>query len=727
MENPFLLPADCYVRDLNPIRDWAEQTAWYGSKMLGRDYQQCLEHLKAKITSGKLQVKDPDVVFYHRGDNGDRHKQSTTLRRYLNNIVSQGHILAPTGTAYLHPSVKESHVVGFLDENVVLRKNYKKTAAKFEAEGNVAQYLYFHNMQDNTKRDNNAVSGGFVAEGSIIMNKTAHSTLTSVTRSIASLSNSCNERLIEGNRHYYSPEIILGNITSICSRTDYQAVEEAVRTYGLITPTVEQVVACIRRSSDLYFQDTRKIEKIQALVEKMNDLERCAFVYTGDLYHIRVLNDSFMRGFCQRLSARGDTTPHEDVVAKLYKADELVVNYAHQINLSMMRGKGKDYAKMPESELFILYNTVLNIVDTIQFFKPFLKAFFLTRNSPPTMASMPKMLRRAVVLSDTDSTMFSVDSWNQWYFGKIHFSDEAYALAGSIMYMTTQSIAHILAQFSANLNVEKKRLFTLAMKPEYVFPVFAQTSVAKHYYTAMAVKEGQVYDKLKMEIKGVHMKDSTVPKNIIKGAADEMKAIIERIMEGRQLSLYDILNKTMDVENEIESSLKQGETTYLKRLQVKPRSSYKEKTEEEKKFNAKGEEIDHTNHRHYTCWERCFVPHSKNCHSYEAPPYQAVTIPILLTSATTTNQWLSGLENRAFAEAFASWMVDHGIKTLSQLHIPIGHCQNFGIPEELTPILDFKRIILGLTRSYRNVVESHGFYSKPEMMFSEQFSNIRQL
>lgn len=721
MENPFLLPTDHYVREINPIKDWAEQTAWYGSRLTGRSFEACLEHLKKKVTTNQVGMVDPSVVFYHRADNGDRHKQSAPLRGYINNITKNGHVLAATGTVYLHPSVKRSNIVEYLDENVALRKRYKKAAQKFEAEGNKDQYSYFNNSQDNAKRDNNSVSGGFVADGSVIQNTSAHSTLTSTTRSIASLSNACNERVIEGNRHYYSPDMIINNIASIAINTNYEEVEFAVNEYRLAIPTVEETMACIRRSSDLYFRDTRKLAKIELLVQKMLPLERVAFVYTGDLYHLRKLNQEFMYRFISDLSRRGDTTPVEDVVSKLYKTDELVVNYAHQINITMLKGKGKDYDKLTPDEQCILYNTAINIIDVINHYKPFLKAFFLTKNSPPTMASMPKMIRRAVVLSDTDSTMFSVDSWVKWYFGKLDFGDDGFAVGGAVMYMATQSIAHILAHFSANMNVERSRLYSLSMKPEYVFPVFAQTSVAKHYYTAMLVKEGNVYADIKMEVKGVHMKDSTVPKNIIQGAANAMEAIIRQVMAGGKLSLYNILNKAMDAERDILNSLERGETTYLKRLQIKSKESYKDR---EVKLNAKGESIDQTNFRHYTCWERCFA--DKYGH-YEPPPYTSVTIPIILTSAKNTSEWLNGLPDQTFAKNFVEWMEDHNIRVLTQIHIPIAHCVNFGIPEELKPILDRKRIVLGLTRSFRNVVESHGFFSKAEMMFVEQFSNIHQV
>lgn len=719
MQNPFLLPVEAYQREIDPIGDWVRQTAWYASKMLGVDIEKAKQHLLSKLKNKEVQFNNPTVLMFHREENGDKFKKTTSLQSYINSIVGSGHILAPTGTSYLHPTVLRSKIVDYLDENVVMRKKLKKTAQKHEAEGNVILYNFYNTGQDNAKRDNNAVSGGFVAEGSVIKNKSAHSTLTSTTRSIASLSNASNERLIEGNRHYYSPDIIINNITSICSSSNYEHVAEALDLYRLKAPSVDETIACIQRSSDLYFRDTRKINEIRKLVEKLDDLERSAFVYTGDFYHLRVCNPEIIRQFITELSRKGDSTPVEDVISKLYKTDEMVVNYAHQVNITMLKGKGKDYEeKLTFEEQCILYNTCQNIINVIMKYQPLLKAFFLTKNTPPTMASVPTMIRRAVVLSDTDSTMFSVDSWVQWYFNKLDFSDEGFAVAGAVMYMATQSMSHILAHFSANMNVERTRLFSLAMKPEYVFPVFAQTSVAKHYYTAMLVKEGNVYKDIKMEIKGVHMKDSTVPKNIITAAASQMERVIRTVMAGNKLSLMEIVNEATIIENNIIESIKKGETTYLRRIQIKDKSSYKNEIE---KYNDKGERIDVTNYRHYTCWQRCFAAKYGNA---ETPPFSAVTIPLKLTNASATNSWLNSLEDKEFASNFAEWMTDHKITSLTQLHIPIAFCQNHGVPPELIPILDVKRVVLALTRSFRNIVESHGLFPKSETMLTEQFYSL---
>lgn len=705
-QNNFLLPAEDYQRSISPVKDWIKQTALYASKMTGKNYDACVAHLEKKLKSKAVPFMNPMVVYFERGENGDREKQMCTLSSYIQGTLRNNEILAPTFTTYLHPSVKRSVIVDLLDKNVAERKMYKKTSQKYEAEGNIVLFNYYHQMQDNAKRQNNSVSGGFVAEGSVINNKSAHSTLTSTTRSISSLSNASNERVIEGNRHYFTPQIALDNLISIVAETNHEAIDFAVRHYDLVYPTVEQTVKCVKRSTDLYWRDRKALRGIESFIERLSPTERASIVYTGDLYHLRIYNDSFIRQFIADFSKRGDETPTDDVISRIHKTDEQIVNYAHQINITMMKGKGKDYEKLTESERYILFNTCKSIDGAIEKYKPLLKAFFLTKNSPCTIATIPSMIRRTVVLSDTDSTMFSCDNWVDWYFGDLTFADEGFAVAGAVMFIATQSIAHILALFSANMNVERSRLFTLSMKPEYVFPVFAQTSVAKHYYTAVLVKEGSVYKDIKMEIKGVHMKDSTVPSNIISGAASEMESIVRQVMRGEDISLKEKIQATAKVEQDILASLYQGESTYLKRFKIKEEAAYK-----------KGG--DESPYQYYTLWQTVFAPTYGDA---PPPPYNAVRIPLDLPNKTALKEWFDKMPNRELANRFMKWMADNQKAGITSFPIPTQHCASKGVPEELKMVMNSRKIVLTLTKSYRNTLESLGYFPKNDLLVSEQLA-----
>lgn len=699
-KNAFLLDPDQYKRNIDPIGDWARQTALYASRMLGRPYEECLEHLRKKIRNKTIKPVNPTVVYYQRGDNGDKHKKTIPLLAYITDVIQNKEILAPTFTTYLHPSVKQSLIVDFMDQNVTLRSKFKKLSQKYKAAGEEELGKYYHQAQDGAKRDNNACSGGFVAEGVIISNKSAHSTLTSMTRSMSSLSNASNERLIEGNRHYHTVDIALNNVISIVTETDHKVIREAIDTFRLTVPSVEDVMHCIKRSTDPYFSDSSQLRQIQDFVEKLNEEERASVVYTGDLYHLRILNEHFIRTLLTEMSRRGMPVEVEDPIKKIHSYDESIVNFAHQICISLMEGHGKDYAKMPHDSVLILADTCRLIQESVEKYRLLFRAFFLTKNSPATISTIPFMTRRSVVLSDTDSTMFSTDNWVLWYFGEMTYKDEDYAVGGAVSFIATQSIAHLLAIFSANMNVARNRLFTLSMKPEYVFPVFAQTSVAKHYYTYTKVQEGNVFGKVKFEVKGVHLKDSSVPVNIIEQSSSNMKKILDTVMSGKPISLMEHIEDLAKMEREIIDSLYSGEVKYLKRIRIKEASSYKQ-------------EAELSNYAYYTLWERCFAPAYG---STPPPPFGAVRIPLDLGSRTKLALWVESIKDTPTGKLLGDWVREKNANGLSTMAIPISHCLSHGVPEELKKAMDVRRIVLALTKSQRIVLESLGYFPKRDRM-----------
>ncbi len=700
----FLLPVDEYQQHIDPIKDWIDQSALYVSKMKGMPYEVARGKILEKLKSGQIKPNNPKIVCFERGENQDREKTVVPLSKYLKDVKEHGNILAPTFTTYHHPSVMPSEIVGFLDFRVAGRNRFKKEAARQKALGNMIAYVYNHNQQDSAKRTNNATSGSFVAEGSVINNPSAHSTLTSVTRSIGSLSNASNERLISGNRHYYTPQIALNNLISISSGMEAVHIQAAMDKYNLHWPTADETMECVKRSLSLYSYEIEGLKDIRAFIDKMTPIERAAFVYNGDFYHLRVYNPEMIRAFIDELSYIDDTATFEDPIAILKAADGLTINYAHQVSMSTVKGIGTDYSKIDYKAQCRMAFIAQNIDKTVIKYKDFLRAFFLTKNLPCTIATIPKMMRRSVVLSDTDSTMFSVDEWVLWYFGKLDFSDRGFAVAGSVMYIATQSIAHILAQFSANMNVERKRLFTLSMKPEYCFPVFVQTPVSKHYYTAKLVQEGNVYSDIEMEIKGVHLKDSSVPKQIILDAAICMEKIIRTVMSGKKVSLMEYLTRTADIERMILSSLEAGEVTYLKRNKVKEAKSYKK-------------EPIKSPYQFFMLWEHCF---SAKYVSAVKPPYNAVRVPVTLTSRRKIKEWLDAMEDRVIAAKIEEWYTRTGQTKVTQLLLPIDICLSYGIPAEIKSIVDRQKIVLSLTKAHRNVLESLGFCSKPNMLISQQ-------
>lgn len=707
--NAFLKPIEFYQREVSPISQYADQMSFYLSKMTGKDIAVCREFIGQGFKTNSFPgLVDPKVTYYQRDEVGDRYKHECSLSRYLQDVNKNQEILAPTFTTYMNTSQKRSLLVEFLDANVARRSKAKKEAFKAKAEKKTELYIIKNNEQTNMKLYNNSMSGAFATKGSVLNNPTAHSTLTSITRTESSLGNASNEKIIAGNRHYRTPDITFDNIISITSSLDKPKILEIMTKYSLHYPTVKDVVDCIQYSSDLYWKDTKAFQKIYDFILALDDIERAGFVYISDLFHLRKHNNLFIKHFLTKLAFKNfalneETKSIDQYSDEMRKFDEHIVNYAHQICMTEVKGLGKDYSKMSVENLKTLCHTCDNIKNTVNSYSDFIDAFFLTKNTPASTAFIPNMIRRAVVLSDTDSTMFSVDEYVTWYFGELVFTDEAFALAGAVMFIATQCIGHVLALFSANMNVERKKLFSMAMKPEFVFPVFAQTSVAKHYYTCIAVQEGNVFQDLEMEIKGVHLKNSASPKSIIKPAHDRMRIILEKIMKGEKISIIEEIKLVADLERHIIKSLGNAEVEYYKQSKIKNHESY-----------SRDKEL--SPYVYHMLWEDVFAAKYK---SIEPPPYGVIKIPTTIENVTALKAWVESIKDRELASRLAEWIGKLNKTSLPTIYISVQYVISHGIPEEIKPIINFKKIVLDLTNVNRMILESLGYCPKSEWMLSE--------
>lgn len=700
----FLKPAEFYQRDVNPLGHYVEQNSFYLSKVTGRPIERCRSFVRQGIRQKTFKgVVDPVIHHFERDEHGDREPTCNKLSSYISDAGKQNLILVPTFTAYIPTSQKESLLVEFVDGNVKKRSINKKAAAKAKAEGDISLYINKNNEQDNNKRYNNSLSGTFGSEGNVLRNPTAHNTLTSIIRTVSSLGNGSNEKIIAGNRHYRSPDITMYNIIAMTTVCDKEAINQVLAKYRLKVPSVDDVMDCITYSSDLYWRDGRAKAKIREFVEKLDDAERATVVYTGDLYHIRIHNESFVRGFIKNLSKQVDDVYMDNAIDILYKTDEQVVNYVHQICMSIARGIGKDYAKLDLDGVTTMAATALNVVNVIEEHRDLINTFFLSKVVPSSTAFIRDMVRRSVVLSDTDSTMFSVDEWVQWYFGDLRFTDEAYAVAGAVMFIATQCIAHSLAMFSANMNVERKKLFSLAMKPEYVFPVFAQTSVAKHYFTCIAVKEGSVYKTLEMEIKGVHLKNSASPRPLVAAVATGMEDILKTILSGKKISIVDKLTETAETERSISNSLMNDEPIYYKKSKIKDKTAY-----------SRTEEL--SPYLHHLFWCDIF---SQKYGQIDPPPYGVIKIPTTLLTKTDVKNWVEGIEDKLLAGRLSTWLAKYKKLKLPTIYISHSYLLSYGVPKEIKQVINVKKIQLDLTNSNRLILETLGYFPKPKLLISE--------
>lgn len=700
----FVKEPDQYNRDINPIRHYIEQSAYYLHIQTGDDIEQCRQFVINTIKANEnKEFRDPVVQFLHRGDNGDRVKEYLPLSRYLNEVVTNQEILAPSFTCYLSADHTASQLSDFVAMNLKQRSIAKKEAFKHKAAGNLEMFAIKNNEQTNKKLYNNSLSGAFATMGSALYNPTSHSTLTSTTRTITSYGNAINERMVAGNRHYRNPDIVIFNIISIIANTDYNKLLAVVDKYQLKYPSIDEVMQCIDYSTRHYWVDRKQTDRILQLVTSLSDIQRLAFVYTGDLYHLREHNEVLVRELIRQLSKKvtGNVGNVLDLVSDFNEAE---LALAQQICSDELKGLGTDFKLMAEKGVLdTLVSTAMHVREVLTQYIDLIECLFLTDNLPPSIAYIRSMVRRVVVLSDTDSTCATYQEWVQWYRGKPIIDSESLAVAASVMTIATQTVSNALANLSANIGVAKKNIYSLAMKNEFTWDIFCPTNVSKHYFANTIVQEGNIFAADELEKKGVHLINRNGSVKIVSRAHQMMQDIIKTIQSGNQVSIIEYLKLAADTERGIQSSLLNGEIEYYRKLTIKDAVSYK-KDEHESPF------------QHYSMWRSVFEP---KYGTITPPPYSSVKVPTILKNKTQLVIWLNNMGDQEIAARLASWIKQHEKTSLPTIYLPVEYLTGNGMLQEILPIIDTRRVALDLCNVYYILLEILGYIKKPGYLVSE--------
>lgn len=695
-----------YTNQLNPVKAYIEQLTMYIATTKNLPKEQAQSKAIALL---KTHFKDKPVKYFEREDNGDRVVKDSTLLTYIRENVKAGNILVPTFTSYLPPHRKKSILAEFTVVNVKGRAEAKKIAQKAKAEGDLVLATSKNNEQNNRKIYNNSLSGVFSQLACILYNPTAHSTLTSMTRTMTSLSNASNEQLIAGNRYLPRPIDVFNLVVYNSTYVDVDKMRSVVEKFQLHLPTVQETVKMLQYSSDLYFHDQRYYDsKIIPYLDKLTPYHLAGICYFGDLYHLRQLNPGFIRQLLTELVTPVDTAGQiMDDVSPIYKVDEAILYMVHGLFFSKIKGFGKDYEKMNQAGIASsLYQTCQKVVQTLRHYQDFFNMFFMNEVFPTNSHRLGNMRRRVVVLSDTDSTCFTLDEWVDWYHGGYKVDDTSIGLASCITYFASQNIVNSLAIVSKNMNVAQENLNTLGMKNEYLWNAFVPTEASKHYYASTVMQEGNVFTTTEPEIKGVHLKNSAVPKGIVDHGKALMEYVLTQTENNQKVKFNYILTEVTNLEKHIIDSVTKGESQYLKRSKIKAREAYSQ------------DEFRSPFQRH-TFWQEVFGPRYG---MIEDPPYDVIKIPTTVTSGTSLRAWLDSITDTDLRERLVAWMQKYAKKDLPTIYLNLTYVAGYGIPPEIISVIDLKRIVFDSTMQHRLLIDTLGVLLHPDKLVYEQFN-----
>lgn len=685
-----------YKRDTKTLQDYIKQAAHYLSKVKFISTEEATQFVKTNMRPGGLfEFKDPEVKFMHREDFQDRVLSITTMSRFLADVAANDESLSPTFTSYCSPNRMESLLALNTMNNIKGRDISKAQMFEAKDDGNMVRYVFKNLEQNNKKTTNNSLSGSSLSASTSLFNPTSHSSLTTNCRNTTAFGNANNEKFIEGNRHYMDVDTILNNLVSISVISDMEAVEYAVRKFGLAIPTADEVLDCVNYSRHLYFESNRLMPPVYKYIAAMSPMERVAFVYTGDYYHLYKHNREFATSLLNDLIYL-PTEPLSEEETKIVMStiSDDTLNLARQHCHRFSKGRKVKDLKNEEPENYrILAATAKHINNRLVEIQPFIDAFWLSGNMPASGGNFPNSIRRSVLGGDTDSTLFTVQEWISRIYGKITFGDSQGATADTMIYLAAQTSSHLHAMMSANYGVHPDRMFDTQMKNEYAFRLFIPTLMAKHYWAAKTAQEGNVFKDLELELKGANMISSSTPGDIVKNVKRFLSDQMRAIMNNQDIYLDDLLDEISYKEKSIYNDVKTGKTDYFKMAHLKRAEAYKVKDE------------NRTPYWNHLFWNRTF---GKHYGIMEEPPYSMTKVSLEINNVTEFKTWLESINNPQLVKDIEEELALIGRKFITTAYVPNKIVQLSGIPDEILNASNARKMVRECCGSYYHILETMG-------------------
>ena len=654
--------------------------------------------------------KDPNVTVNIKNDKGDVDVEQMSLTSYLNYLNNDELIRVPSLTSYVTPDVRGSVHSDFMLHNTKERAIHKKAAFKAKLEGDMGKYTYHDTMQKSMKVFNNSLSGAYASKSTMLRNPSAHYTLTSMTRCIASIGNTITESMVAGNKYFKTIEHIKQYIMTCVVDSSWYKKEHILSDFNIRIPTVEETYQSIVHSFSNY--NIYKPSSLLHLIEKVPDIVRAKIVYINDIYHLAKYNEDVVRKMLEEMTVKTNTITND--VSVLLQAPEDILILAKLICNEEIKGKYIDLPNLKDTELgTLLSSTVANCLEVFAKWRPLLNLLFRSNIFPIDIGNVRDMVRRCIVLSDTDSTCGSYDQWVKWYYGTYDFSHQSLPLVATLMTINSQTVEHYLNLFSRNMNIPEDKRGILKMKNEFYWPVFIPTDKNKHYFATATVQEGNIYNVPDIEIKGVHLISSRADQAIVKDVTQLMKDILYGIGENQMIIVSDYIKRVIGLEIAIARRVKNGDPTIFKLDSIKEPSAYK--------LDDKRSPIFHHN-----LWTAVFGDkYNFNLH----PPYVAVKIPTVLTAKHKLSWYIKQLDliDKSTALKLKKYLDTCSRDSLGVMCVPLHYCTEHGIPPEILKAADHRRVILDLLINAYLILETLGIYKKDGILLGEQYPNLAEV
>ena len=676
----FVQSIDTYKRDYDIVGNYKMSMSKAVSLAYNVPYMVAKEWLAEKMED-KWKPVSPVMQVLSREPMGDRSKNKTDLLTYLDFVQDTNSILAPNLVAYADRKREESFLSGFIAGNLKNRSKVKKEGQSAKAAGNEEHAIFCNLLQANFKIRNNSISGALSSPYNPLYYASSHTALTSVCRAITSYANACNEKLLASNRHFYSAEIAMENIAYVASHADITLIKETMQIFNIVPPSNEYLFEMTLKCTRLYWQSEEQEKIIYQMLCNLTPYEKAAYAFCGDMHSLQVTNDNVMRVMYSKLMRKPKPildVEEQDAIKDLASDDDLSLATIMTSDFT----KGKRITDLSEVERGVWVGYLEQRREVFIEYSLLVKAFLASPIMPASIHSLPTIIRKCVVGSDTDSSIYSTQKQVVWFTGKNDFSLKAIQVGAISSYIASQHIVHVLASLSGQMNTGEEQLFRLSMKPEFFSYAMANVSIAKHYFMNTAACEGSVYKEAEMDAKGVNLKSSKLPSQIRAEIEKFQWYLLSLPAKEKKVSPMEPVAIIAMIEHKITERLLEGDIAYFKTEQIKTPETYASPTD--------------TKTVSCNLWNKVFAPDHG---LIEQLPADCLKVNTYMSKMALVKEWASTLgptKERLIMDFTTEW----GRTNINQILVPLDNIENGRIPKEILSAMDLRKMLYSLVQPF---------------------------
>lgn len=686
-----------YKRDLDYLTHATDVSALYLQKISGKPYDVCHAYVvKQTAKGGKFEMEEKKCEITYRKPNGDRDIKDVSIRRYLQKVESDNSMMSPNMIVYTNPDKLVSPISENQRLNKAMRSAIKDEELVHQRAGNQLETDKCNQRQNGVKIMSNGSSGMRLSAHNPLYDPTAHSSMTSTSRITTAYSNAILERVLGGNRHYYDQNTVMNDIVTIIHNCDLVRFGEVMAKWKINIPSVDTIMKVITRSSDMYFINVPAMGRIRDLLCKLTDVERCAYIYTGDLFTFYDNNKEMFAKFVfdvVKTDLPMKTYTKEQASAVLDRGDKDMIALANVVANVVLKGELASNYIESDPSVYNAYITITeHLIDTIWSHSELLITLLGSADIPSNVFSGPGMIRRVGVGGDTDSSIFTVQCWVKMLMGSLEFTDTSISVSALMTYFDSQVKANALASLSRQMGVKTSDLYSLTMKNEFFMPTYIKANMAKHYAALVTIREGNALKEPFVHLIGRSFKDSKKPDVIMHNLQAEIKYLLLYMKDNIKIDFVSFLKRVANLENMITESVGGGKTEFLSNLQIKEKDGY-------------GDSPMSQTYAYHDMWMNVFAGHYKYIPD---APYSAFKLKTTILNKTAFLAYEASLPNE-LAEKMLKWRTKNKKMNMKVTSVPALLFSDV-VPPMIMEMCDVRLMVRELMDGYYALMEALGYF-----------------